>query len=286
MSVESITWALKQPVKHSSTKFVLVALANCSDAVERLAWPSIAYLCEATSQDRKTVMANLKRLVELGFIEDSGERKGTTKSVVVYRLSDTKIGTPKQYQDRDTFDSEVVPVFPISSPVFPHKQSRFSIEAVPKTGHGTVKNRNRTVKEPNTGDSENLKTKFFLPDWIPSDAWAGFVEMRKHIKKPMTDRALDLKIKDLARFQQKGYDLAAILDKSTANNWSDLYEPKPQDKAYETPYARSQREKYEQMTPAIAAKNPNNPIKRIDPNEFLRTIEAQQNDTRRIAIAG
>jgi hypothetical protein len=64
--------------------------------------------------------------------------------------------------------------------------------------------------------------------------------------------------------------------------WSD----KPPDKSsYETPYAKSMREKYEQMTPAIAAKNPNNPIKKIDPNEFLRTIEAQQNEPRRIAIA-
>ena len=258
MSVEAITWALKQPVKHSSAKFVLVALANCSDAVERLAWPSIAYLCEATSQDRKTVMANLKRLVESGFIEDSGERKGTTKSVVVYRLSDTKIGTPKQNQERDSLTVEAVPIFPISSTVFPHKQYRNSLEAVPKTGHGTVKNRNRTVKELNTGDFENLKTKFVLPDWIPSDAWAGFVEMRKQIKKPMTDRAIDLKIKDLAQFRQKGYDLAAILDKSTANNWTDLYEPKPQAKpsgSTEPAWRREQRERIQNAVPGIAAKS-------------------------------
>jgi hypothetical protein len=46
---------------------------------------------------------------------------------------------------------------------------------------------------------------------------------------------------------------------------------------YEPPYAKYMREKVEKMSPSIAAPNPNNPnqAKRIDPNEFLRTIEAQ-----------
>lgn len=66
-----------------------------------------------------------------------------------------------------------------------------------------------------------------LPNWVPLDAWSGYVEMRKRIKKPMTDRAVDLKIKDLDKFKQLGHDITSILDKSTANNWTDLYEPKP-----------------------------------------------------------
>jgi hypothetical protein len=66
-----------------------------------------------------------------------------------------------------------------------------------------------------------------LPSWMPLDAWVGFCEMRRRIKKPMTDRAVGLKIKDLEKFRKDGHDIGAILDKSTANNWSDLYEPKP-----------------------------------------------------------
>jgi uncharacterized protein YdaU (DUF1376 family) len=46
---------------------------------------------------------------------------------------------------------------------------------------------------------------------------------------------------------------------------------------YEPPYAKYMREQVEKMSPSIAAPNPNNPnkVKRLDPNEFLRTIEAQ-----------
>jgi len=181
MSVEAITWALKQPVKQSSAKFVLVALANCSDAVDGIAWPSIAYLCEATSQDRKTVMANLKRLIETGFIKDSGQRKGSTKSVVVYQLCSAENGTSKQYQKRDDLQNEAVPIFPISSTVFPHKQYRNSLEAVPKTGHGTVRNRNRTVKEEKTE----------LLSQLPASLVSDFSQLRKAKKSPLTQTAVD-----------------------------------------------------------------------------------------------
>jgi hypothetical protein len=65
-----------------------------------------------------------------------------------------------------------------------------------------------------------------LPEWIPADAWAGYVEMRKKAKKPMTPRAETMQIKALEKFLADGHDLTVILDQSTANNWTDLYEPK------------------------------------------------------------
>lgn len=62
-----------------------------------------------------------------------------------------------------------------------------------------------------------------LPDWIPSAAWAGYVEMRKKLKKPMTDRAIELRIRDLAAWRDEGHNIEAILDQSTTNSWTDLY---------------------------------------------------------------
>lgn len=65
-----------------------------------------------------------------------------------------------------------------------------------------------------------------LPDWMPMEAWNGYIEMRKKMKKPMTDHALRLRISDLHKFKELGHDVEAILNQSTANNWTDLYEPK------------------------------------------------------------
>lgn len=65
-----------------------------------------------------------------------------------------------------------------------------------------------------------------LPAWMPIEAWSGFVEMRKKNRKPMTPRAQNQIIADLERWRLKGHDPTEILDKSTRNNWTDVYEPK------------------------------------------------------------
>lgn len=146
MSVEAITWALRQETPSSTAKFILVALANCARAEDGLAWPSIAYLCEATQQDRKTVIANLGRLETALLIRRSGTA-GRTKQINVYELAlrpppptDTKSGTGTE--------NGTVPDVPANSTVFPSKESQISASTVPKTGHGTVRNHKGTVIEP------------------------------------------------------------------------------------------------------------------------------------------
>jgi hypothetical protein len=138
VSVEAITWALGAEAPSSTAKFVLVALANCARAEDGRAWPSIAYLCEATQQDRKTVIANIARLEGAGLIREVG-RMGSTKQIRMFELG--------QEIDNST-ESGTVPRFPKKGAVFPVKGSQISPERVPKTGHGTVINRNGTVNEP------------------------------------------------------------------------------------------------------------------------------------------
>ena len=149
MSVEAITWALAQPVDRSSSKFVLVVLANYANA-DMCAWPSIAAICAATSQNRKTVMDGLRRLLGAGLIVQTGETAGRTGSVPVYQL-DTKAVpktvqlkaaavpktgphfTYKQCQKRDRFDM--------------WKQYRKRTEAVPKTDGSSTENGTRILKD-------------------------------------------------------------------------------------------------------------------------------------------
>jgi uncharacterized protein YdaU (DUF1376 family) len=62
-----------------------------------------------------------------------------------------------------------------------------------------------------------------LPEWVPTEAWAGFVEMRKKTREPLTDRAITLIVKQLERLRAKGHDVGEVLDQSTRNNWRDVY---------------------------------------------------------------
>lgn len=47
--------------------------------------------------------------------------------------------------------------------------------------------------------------------------------MRKKQKKVPTDRAIELVLKALDAMRATGQDIAAVLDKSTAMGWTDVY---------------------------------------------------------------
>lgn len=66
-----------------------------------------------------------------------------------------------------------------------------------------------------------------LPDWLPAEAWAEFVKMRKGIKKPLTEYAAKLVIKKLAEMVRNGQDPQEVLDQSILNCWQGIFEVKP-----------------------------------------------------------
>lgn len=62
-----------------------------------------------------------------------------------------------------------------------------------------------------------------------SDAWTSFVEMRKKIKKPMSDRAIEMALGELEKLAPGNIDKqVAILDQSTFHCWQGLFELKQQ----------------------------------------------------------
>jgi len=73
---------------------------------------------------------------------------------------------------------------------------------------------------------EAASQPFVLPDWIPDDVWSAYEEMRRKKRAPMTDRARQLVVAELSKFRTAGHDPLAALEKSTANSWTDVYEPK------------------------------------------------------------
>lgn len=135
MSIAAMTWAFAQPLKPSSLKFLLVALADNADDQGR-AFPSIECLVEKTCQDRKTVIAGLDRLEELKLATDTGSRVGKTKQVKVYRLerfldrgnstvNGIVEGPEKSPVNGTGSETGTVPNFPGKSTVFPSNSTVF-----------------------------------------------------------------------------------------------------------------------------------------------------------------
>jgi hypothetical protein len=69
------------------------------------------------------------------------------------------------------------------------------------------------------------KAPFVLPDWIPAETWKDYEEMRRVLRKPMTDRAKSLAVKELMRFKEDGHSPESILTRSIMNSWQGLYAP-------------------------------------------------------------
>lgn len=67
---------------------------------------------------------------------------------------------------------------------------------------------------------------FEIPGWVPKPEWDDFLDMRKRIRKPPTERAKGLLVDELQRLRDDGHDPMLILKNSTRNNWQDLYEPR------------------------------------------------------------
>lgn len=183
MSLEAITWALAQPISHSSAKFILVVLSNCANAESMEAYPSTTYLAEATGQDRKTVLANLGRLREWGFIEPTGSKKGTTGQVIVYRLKSPEIGTVEQSQKRNSTENGTVPFLDGNSPVFPSKQSRFSAKQSQKRDTEPSETSGKRRSNQKSAHTHALD----CPSDVDPQTWSDWLALRKAKRAPVTE---------------------------------------------------------------------------------------------------
>jgi len=84
MSYDAMNWAIKQRLE-PVPRLILLAMAKCADK-RGLAWPSVGWLAEFCGFHRSTIMRELTRLQRARLIEQTGDRKGITLQVRVYRL--------------------------------------------------------------------------------------------------------------------------------------------------------------------------------------------------------
>lgn len=68
--------------------------------------------------------------------------------------------------------------------------------------------------------------RFSPPDWVPLEQWNAWLEVRKRIKAPNTDRAMKLAVKDLLALRDAGHEPGQILDLATSRGWRGLFPPK------------------------------------------------------------
>ena len=175
----------------STQKLVLLSLADWAND-EGLCWPSIERVAKKSSLKKRAVQLAIRSLEEMQFIrreEVIGKGNRYWIHIPVQQMHPCIKDTPPVHEMHETHAPDA----------------------------------------PNTSKIHQLTTKYIrreLPDCIPADAWNGWVEMRKQRKKPLTDRAYNQAIEKLVAFMAKGQNITEVLDRSTMNGWTDLYEIK------------------------------------------------------------
>lgn len=65
---------------------------------------------------------------------------------------------------------------------------------------------------------------FTPPEWVPSDAWKNFDDMRRSKdQKSWTQGAKELAVKTLEKLARSGFDPEEVLNQSTLNGWKGLF---------------------------------------------------------------
>jgi len=85
------------------------------------------------------------------------------------------------------------------------------------------------MKQPSSSSSSCTKVhkeQNPLPDWLPKDLWKDFLDHRKKLKKPMTEKAEDILIKKLSWLKDKGHNPKHLLMTSIERGWLSVFEPK------------------------------------------------------------
>lgn len=100
--------------------------------------------------------------------------------------------------------------------------------AVPKSKHSPeVRDQNQEkVSKKKSGAVAPVLPGLQFPDWWPTEQWQGFVETRKKMRKPLSERAVQLAIKRLTELRAQGYDPGKVLDAATMSGWTGLHPAK------------------------------------------------------------
>lgn len=123
----------------------------------------------------------------------------------------------------------------------PHNWNKFQYKSDTSTDrvHKHREKRNVSVTPPDTETDTETEKKNpptpqagggdvpIIPDWMPAKQWGAYLDMRRRkTGKAPTIYTIELLIAKLDRWRMVGHDPGTVLDASTENNWTGIFEPK------------------------------------------------------------
>lgn len=206
---------------------------------------ALSQFCEITGKSRPTVIKCLDELINLGLIKKTRFTKYGNEYEL--NLSFSHDGFFVKFTSKKSL---LVKNFYI-------KGKEILLLEVKK--FNTQKKLSKeTIKDTNINSHKNSEVKKFnpsemqLPINVDKQLWLDFIEMRKQIKKKLTERAAKMILKDLEGF---GHLANESLTNSIKSSWSSVYKPKIQN--YQ-PQQNNRMQELEQLSKQWELENESN----------------------------
>lgn len=222
MSVRTMArvWADSQ---HSGTHLLmLLAIADFADD-DGNAYPAVGTLaekCRMSARNVNFILSDLRASGELAVRQNEGPR-GTNRYCIQHRDAIQTLKQPSSLKPTSPLNLASPPEASFTlKPTSATPEAGFPKPLKPTSDEPSLNHHEPSAKaRKRAGDGAGFK----LPEGVPADAWADFVEMRKAMRKPMTVKAKTLVILKLIKLRENGQDVRAVLEQSVANSWPDVY---------------------------------------------------------------
>lgn len=222
MSIAAMAEAWKVDCEPSQ-KLVLLALADHANDETWKAWPSLGHLSKKTGLNRRTVSRCIEQLTKrklIGRINRGRESTIYHLHVAIWGQETPSGDTPLEAQSHEGGGDTPLGVgasCPEGRGDTPHEPSDNHQLEPPENPEG----RSRALS-PKDQTAERIAS-MDLPDWLPRDAWYGFVWYRREKRKDMTEHAAHLMLKKLGDLRESGNDPRAVLEQSIASGWTGVF---------------------------------------------------------------
>lgn len=204
-------------------------------------WVSNEQLSELTGILPHKCSAAKSVLVKRGILTQTGRVIGINKTVSEWSSLPVKGTEKKPYLKKATLPDSGKKSLPESGNAYYPNQ----VNTKDKHTKDNKDNINNPPKSPRAVSFDALAVQ--LPDWLSAEIWSSWVAYRRDLKKPIkSQQTVTQAINLLDRCRLNGYSPEEIINRSIANGWQGLFEPKG---------ARPQRRQESRVTERFADKD-------------------------------
>ncbi|WP_418278885.1 replication protein [Klebsiella pneumoniae] len=184
-------------------------------------WVSNEQLSELTGILPHKCSAAKSVLVKRGILTQTGRVIGINKTVSEWSSLPVKGKEKKPYLKKVTLPESGKKSLPESGNAYYPNQ----VNTKDKHTKDNKDNINNPPKSPRAVSFDALAVQ--LPDWLSAEIWSSWVAYRRDLKKPIkSQQTVTQTINLLDRCRLNGYAPEEIINRSIANGWQGLFEPK------------------------------------------------------------